>query len=204
MSWIDITRPISPQSPVYPGDMPPRVRSRTDASGVTMTRLEILTHTGTHLDLPGHVHPSAARPKERAILRAMIGRAYVIHLRARRRTQITIDELRGALPGRCPRRLLIRGAHSRGLSRAAARWLSGACILVGVDGLSIDPPAGRLEAHRILLGAGVLVLENLRLENVATGPYHLVSLPLRVLAGDGAPVRALLRRIEQPMMGGRG
>jgi arylformamidase len=61
--------------------------------------------------------------------------------------------------------------------------------LVGLDYLSI----GDQDAHRILLGAGVLALEGLDLRAVEAGRYELLCLPLRVVGADGAPARALLR-----------
>ena len=47
--------------------------------------------------------------------------------------------------------------------------------------------------HRILLAAGVFILEGVNLANVAPGEYDLIALPLRILDGDGAPARAVLR-----------
>ncbi len=204
MSWIDITRVIDATTPVYPGDPPPRIRTRTDAAGITMTRVEFLTHTGTHLDLPGHLFAGAAHPGDATILRALLGRAWVARPRGARRAEITVEDLRAVLPRRCPRRLLLRAARDRGLAPEAAHWIAERSLLVGTDGLSIDPAGGGLDAHRILLGAGVLILENLRLEDVAPGSYHLMSLPLKLSADDGAPVRALLRREGRAATGGRG
>jgi arylformamidase len=101
--------------------------------------------------------------------------------------------------GRAPRRLLIRSDPPRGgrgaLTPEAARWLSGRTLLVGTDELSIDPPGGSLAIHRILLGSGALILENLSLASIAAGTYDLIALPMRLGAPDGAPVRALIRRV---------
>ncbi len=204
MSWIDITRVIDATTPIYPGDPPPRIRTRTDRAGITMTRLEFLTHTGTHLDLPGHLFAGAAPPGDATILRALLGRAWVARPRGVRRAEITVEDLRAVLPRRCPRRLLLRAGRDRGLALDAARWIAKRSLLVGTDGLSIDPAGGGLDAHRILLDSGVLILENLRLDDAAPGSYHLVSLPLRLSVDDGAPVRALLRREGRAATGGRG
>jgi arylformamidase len=62
--------------------------------------------------------------------------------------------------------------------------------LVGVDYLSV----GDAEAHRALLGAGIVVVEGLDLRGVEAGEYELVCLPLRVVGADGAPARAVLLR----------
>ena len=62
--------------------------------------------------------------------------------------------------------------------------------LVGVDYLSV----GDEDAHRVLLGAGVVPVEALDLRGVEPGAYELVCLPLRVVGADGAPARAVLIR----------
>jgi arylformamidase len=46
--------------------------------------------------------------------------------------------------------------------------------------------------HRLLLTAGVVIVEGLDLAAVEPGEYQLVCLPLRITGGDGAPARAVL------------
>jgi arylformamidase len=62
-----------------------------------------------------------------------------------------------------------------------------------MDYLSVAPFADPTPTHRILLAAGVVVLEGLDLRAVTPGPYELLCLPLRIVGSDGAPARALLR-----------
>jgi arylformamidase len=69
--------------------------------------------------------------------------------------------------------------------------------LVGTDTLSIEPagsgvPEDAYPVHRILLGAGVVIVEGLDLSGAPAGSYELVCLPLRIAGGDGAPARAVL------------
>jgi arylformamidase len=67
--------------------------------------------------------------------------------------------------------------------------------LVGIDYLSIeafDSPGHPV--HRLLLEAGMVILEGLDLTRVEPGVFELVCLPLPVTGIDGAPCRALLRR----------
>ncbi len=65
---------------------------------------------------------------------------------------------------------------------------------MGIDALSIESdPTSRFPVHHRLLGAGVLIVEGLRLAGVPPGPYELQILPLRILGGDGGPARAVLR-----------
>jgi arylformamidase len=206
--WIDITRPLGPALPVFPGDEPPLLE-RFEAGGSAMTRLTLLTHTGTHLDLPAHVLRRSRKPDEPAILESLIGPARVVGVPAARSPVIGLPILRELLGPRPPARVLLCTRPGRkawrGLDPEAAAWLAGRCRLVGTDAVSIDPPGPGLEAHRLLLARGTLVLENLQLEVVRPGAYHLVALPLRVKVPDGAPVRALLRagRGTDPGRGGK-
>ncbi len=62
--------------------------------------------------------------------------------------------------------------------------------LAGIDYLSI----GDVDAHHVLLGAGVVPLEGLDLRAVEPGAYTLVCLPLKLVEAEGAPARALLIR----------
>jgi arylformamidase len=80
----------------------------------------------------------------------------------------------------------------------AMEWLLGLGVrLVGVDVPSIDPVASAaLDAHHLLFAAGGGVLENLDLAGVEAGRYELCAPPLKVVGGDAAPVRALLRPDE--------
>jgi len=67
---------------------------------------------------------------------------------------------------------------------------------VGVDYLSVGGfESGGPETHRILLEAGIWIIEGLRLEHVQPGEYELVCLPLKIIGGDGAPARAVLRKL---------
>ncbi|HEV3478303.1 MAG TPA: hypothetical protein VG144_02510, partial [Gaiellaceae bacterium] len=66
--------------------------------------------------------------------------------------------------------------------------VDGGVRLVGVDQMSV----GDEEAHRVLLGAGVVVVEGLDLSGVEAGSYELYCLPLKLVGSDGAPARAIL------------
>ena len=68
---------------------------------------------------------------------------------------------------------------------------------VGVDYLSVGAfreESGR-ETHRVLLGAGIWIIEGLNLADVEPGEYEMICLPLRLVGSDGAPARAVLRRV---------
>ena len=54
-----------------------------------------------------------------------------------------------------------------------------------------------MEVHRILLGAGVVLLEGIRLAEVSEGVYVLNAAPLNLSGADGSPCRAVLIATER-------
>ena len=80
------------------------------------------------------------------------------------------------------------------MDEEAARYLV-SCGLkgVGTDAISVDPvEAGHLPVHRVLLGAGMVIVENLRLKELAgERRVRFYALPLKYRNADGAPVRAV-------------
>ncbi len=178
----DLTHPLSPQTPVYPGDRSVGVRlvASLESEGYRARRLDLGTHSGTHVDAPAHLIPEGTT-LDRLPLDLWVGPAVLVDR----------GELRAAAP--LPPRVLVRGVGEGGLTPGEAGFLVEAGVrLVGVDGPSADPVgAVELPAHRILLGAGLAVVENLRLQGVPSGPGTLYCLPLAVAGGDGAPARVL-------------
>jgi arylformamidase len=66
---------------------------------------------------------------------------------------------------------------------------------IGMDYLSIEEfGSAAFPVHKLLLGAGVLIIEGLDFRGVSAGPYVLSCLPLNLQGVDGAPARAILMR----------
>jgi arylformamidase len=91
------------------------------------------------------------------------------------------------------------------ISEAAARYLAERQVrLIGVDYLSVGGfHADGVKIHQTLLNAGIWIIEGLNLKQVPPGPVDLVCLPLKILGGDGAPARALLRPLDRSAEEGR-
>lgn len=208
--WIDISRPVGPRTPVWPGDPPIDLSwasSISQGGGVNVGRWSGTTHAGTHADAPLHVDPGGT-PIDGLPLEAFVGGAHVIDLSpgmgpTAPDAPITADDLEARLEEGA-RRILLRTDceweggfpnHFRALSPEAAEW----CVqrglrLVGTDAPSVDPlHATDLAAHRTLLAGGVAILESLLLADVEPGHYELVALPLRLIGADASPVRAAIR-----------
>lgn len=66
--------------------------------------------------------------------------------------------------------------------------------LIGIDTPSVDDPP--FPAHLCLLGAGVVIVENLtNLDRLSPGVFHLTVAPLRISGRDASPVRAFAQLI---------
>ena len=175
---IDITRELL-SAPLYPGDpspeMEPVVRI-ADGGDCNVSRLTLGTHTGTHIDAPCHFIDGAGDiasiPPE-----ILVGECIVMDME-------TFSQ-EGVMPG-CER-LLLRTKED--FTEEQAQLLAGVGIkLVGVEGTSVGGEA----VHKLLLGAGVVIVESLDLSEIKPGEYTLFCAPLRIAGADGAPCRAML------------
>ena len=54
-----------------------------------------------------------------------------------------------------------------------------------------------MKVHLILLGAGIVLLEGIRLAEVSEGVYFLNAAPLNLSGADGSPCRAVLIASER-------
>ncbi|HSJ73625.1 MAG TPA: cyclase family protein [Miltoncostaeaceae bacterium] len=211
MGWIDVSVPVRTGMIVYDGDPQVRIEQVMDiARGdlANLSRMELGTHTGTHVDAPRHFLEDGTGA-DRLPLDVLVGPAVVADARAAPR-DIDAAALASLGVPAGTERLLLRtrngglweqGAFSRdyvGVAEDAARELVAAGVrLVGIDYLSIAPSADPAPTHRVLLEAGVVVVEGLDLRGAAPGAYELVCLPLRIEGADGAPARALLRPLTR-------
>jgi arylformamidase len=203
---LDISVPISAETPVYAGD--PHVKITPDsriASGGSsnVSILEFGSHTATHVDPPYHMLDDGIKIDELS-LDAFIGECLVCDVGDVR--SIGAAELDSAGIPAGTERIIFKSRNSElwkdtefhedftYLAPDGADWLLARGIrLVGVDYLSIDKfHSVTHPTHCRLLGAGVAVVEGLCLLDVPADTYTLVCLPLRIKDGDGAPARAVL------------
>jgi arylformamidase len=207
VDWLDISVPISEHTPVFTGD-PTYHRDLASAMArgdvCDVSRLDMGAHTGTHIDAPRHFIEGAATT-ESIPLDVCVGPAWVVDATSLS-TTIRAGDLEGLPIPDSETRLLFKTRNSElwsrdGFSDAflafgadAARWLVDRGVrLLAIDYLSIAPFGDAVETHRVLLGAGVVVVEGTDLRSIEPGPYELLCLPLRLVGSDGAPARALLR-----------
>jgi arylformamidase len=201
----DVTLPIVPGLPAFPGDPPPAVETlqRAGESPFGLARLTLTTHSGTHVDAPLHFVPGGTSV-DLLPLEILMGKTRVVEIQSRERVERAElealdlrDDLRVLLKTRMSGQLLRAGFQEDHvyLTGDAALYLAQAGLkLVGFDYLSLDRFGDTsYPAHHALLGAGVVVVEGLDLSEVEPGEYDMACLPLRVGGGDGAPARVVLR-----------
>lgn len=202
--WRDVSLPLRSGMAHWPGNPPVRIERvrdmrRGDHSNVSLVSMG--SHTGTHVDAPAHFLQGGAgvdaMPYE-----AANGPARVVH--ARERDAIGPRALDGLRRGE---RVLFKTRNSArpGGTRfrekfvflsieAGRRAVDIGLRTVGVDYLSVGGyRANGEEIHRVLLSAGIWIIEGLDLSAIRPGRYDLACLPLRIAGGDGAPARAMLR-----------
>ena len=204
--YYDITVPISSELAVYQGDPPVKIEplsSIADDDPYNINKLEISTHTGTHVDAPNHYFKSG-KTVDQIPLDTLIGTTRVILIRGHRvitRELLEKENLDGVT------RLLIKTDHSYLLDRyskfrsnfchldvdACGYLVSKGIKIVGIDTFSIEQFESQNHmCHKVLLGAGVVIIEMVDLKAVEPGDYVMTCLPLKVEKGDGAPSRIIL------------
>ena len=205
--WIDISTPIDDRLPIFPGSpgfSTSKILAIADGDDANATRLDTDVHIGTHVDVPRHFVPDGATLDEVG-LDPFVGPCVVADLGDSQRIGRPQLEALSVAPG--TKRLLLRTSNSlerrlreprfnpdhAALTAEGARWVvERGLALIGIDYVSIqryeDPP----DTHRILLGAGVAIIEGLDLERVAPGSYQLVCLPVHLVGAEAAPARAVV------------
>lgn len=207
--FYDITRTMFSGMSVWPGDTPftlepTGVLAKGDT--VNMTTITFSAHTGTHVDAPYHFTDDG-QTLEQVDLTVYWGLAQVVTV-SKEAGPLMPDDFTGHNLGQAPR-LLVKSGSSAADPRVfhhnyvypgpklADHLGQLGIVLYGADAPSMDASDSKtLDGHHALQRNGILILEGLDLSAVPDGVYELAAFPLKVLGGDGSPVRAVLRTIE--------
>jgi arylformamidase len=204
----DISVPLRTGGLVYPNNPPISITPVSEiAKGATanVSRLDMGSHTGTHVDAPLHFMDGGAGVDELP-LDVLTGPARLIafgdEVMAVGEAELRRHDLSGVT------RLLIRTRNSAWLASGSAEFhpdfthvapdgaaylVSLGVRLVGVDYLSVEQfHSPHHRTHKTLLENGVVIVEGMVLSEPAPGDYELTCLPLLLAGLDGAPARAVL------------
>ena len=183
---------------VFPGDPAPErkiLRSMQEGAVCNLTAISMCAHNGTHVDAPNHFIADGKTVDQMGV-KPFIGWAYV----AEHNGKILAEDAEKMLINaencdpRAARRLLVKGKAE--LTAEAARFLAEKRILLyGNESQTVGPEEAPMEVHRILLGAGLVLVEGIRLSAVPEGVYLLHAAPLNLGGAEGAPCRATLLKL---------
>ena len=201
MQILDLSHTITDHMPVYPGDPPVLV----EAAGIVAKdgwcdhKLSFGSHTATHIDAPAHMIEGGKELKDYGIERFI---SPAVCIDGSRGFSVEAIEAANIQPGDAV--LFYTGASEHFTDEKY--WqeypvLSDACCqlliekkvsIVGLETPSADNER-HFPVHKTLLGADILIVENLaNLKDLIGKTFEFQALPLK-LEHDGAPVRAIAR-----------
>jgi kynurenine formamidase len=208
MKTIDLTHLIHPRMPVFPGTPQPELTTDYNVAehGFMETRLNMLSHTGTHMDAPAHMLLNGIT-LDKMPVSTFLGNAVCIDL-----TGVTGEielhhlEFLKSLEGSVDFVLMNSGwsgywgtpGYFTGfpvLTTESAEFLTTLNLKgIGADFISFDRhDSATYPVHHILLGKGLILIENLA--NLSQLPekksFWFAALPLNYQNADGCPIRAV-------------
>lgn len=206
MVLIDLTQQLMNGSLSYPGMAPGVVLERIDIGfpDCTVSRFSHFdAHCGTHFDAPLHFVPGAS---DVAATLLILPEIVVI---SASESPLSLDVLKST-PSLDGKAILFSTGWDKHagtkeffegfpvLSKALAEHLvAQKAALVGLDSPSVDASVGDYPVHRLLLGAGIPIVEglinlpSLRPHLEAGKRVRLAAFPLRIQGLEGSPVRAV-------------
>lgn len=205
MKPIDITRPLRHGMAHYPDD--PAIAFETvldvkNSALVNLKRYSFGSHSGTHVDPPYHFYADGKKADELPV-DYFIGTAKVFSfdcdIRAEALAELDVqadDIVLFRTPGSDqlddaeydPNHVCVMACAAQSLADIGVR-------AVGIDCLSIETDSA-YPTHRILLGAGIPIIEGLNLSEAVPGVYRMTGMLMHIQDSDGAPIRAMLEKNE--------
>ena len=197
MKIYDITQELF-SSVVFPGDPSPRGRrlaSISEGDLCNVTELSMCAHNGTHIDAPCHFIEGGAAIDE-IPLESTVGECFVTHFdgTVTEADAVGILETAKSFGDEAAKRILI-GGRATVSEEAAQIFADSGILLIGNESQTVGPEDAPMSTNLILLGAGVILLEGVRLGQVPKGRYLLFASPLLLSGSDGSPCRAVLLEI---------
>ncbi|TMN21762.1 cyclase family protein [Lentibacillus cibarius] len=205
---VDLTMDLTNRTPVFPGDPTPHIypAATPEDDGYSVHHLHIASHTGTHVDAPSHFFQNGAR-MDQLDLHLFIGRGLIIPVQGKQEQEpITLADtntfIQQARPGdivlfhtgwaqyvgteKYERHPYIHHDVARALLDQGVR-------VIGIDALNPDKTGGDdFSVHEEVLGREGVLIENLTNLDAIDFPNPIISvLPLKLVDGDGSPVRAV-------------
>lgn len=189
---IDISQEIF-SCKVFPGDPSPameRILSISSGDVCNLTAFSMCAHNGTHVDAPYHFI-NDGKTIDHMGLEPFVGDCFIARHEGDVTAEDAVNILEKAQKSGAAQRILIAGKATV-TSQAAEKFAKAGILLIGNEGQTVGPENAPAEVHKILLEAGIALLEGIVLTNVEEGKYFLSAAPLNLAGCDGSPCRAFL------------
>lgn len=189
MQFLDLSVPLTEQTPIYPGDPTTSIKPAgvLDHDGFNDHYISVGTHVGTHVDAPLHMLPGG-KTLDKYPVSHFIGRGKLVtvkdgfDMQALEQASIQQDDI-----------VLFHTGMSRryhdpvyiedypAMDEAMANYLVERKVkMVGVDACSVDNLDG-FPIHKILLAQDILILENLtNLDKLMGKDFTVYALPVNL------------------------
>jgi arylformamidase len=202
---VDLTHELADDMAIFPGLARPTFRhiAVVEQDGYAMSEYQLINHIGTHVDAPAH-QIAGGDTLDEIPLERLVTDAVTIDVSQRLPGPISREELEphldrirsGDIVFFCSDNARNWGsdAYWEGWSYpdadASRALIARDVSAVGFDGPSADPvDSTTFELHRIWLGAGRMIIENVANLDLLPERAHVVVAPMKVRGANGAPAR---------------
>jgi len=201
MKFVDLSHPISNKMSTYPSDPDVSIirRKEIDTDGSMLHSIKMVTHTGSHLDVPAHVIPRG-KTVDNITLSSFTGTAVKVD----ENSYNSLDQMEGKIAGV----VYDTGWYKQFIDpevfygpdrpqipeELAEEAVELRLKFFGCDLPSVDASGSKEKPiHNALLGADIIVYESLtNLEQLPLlEPFDFFGFPLPLVGLDGSPVRAV-------------
>jgi kynurenine formamidase len=203
---VDLTHAFVNGMPVFPGLPDPAFEPIANVveDGYAMTSYRMLNHIGTHVDAPAHQIAGGDTLDEIGLERLVTDALTIDVSRRSPHGAIPVSELEPHLGKvRAGDIVLLYSDNARNYGNdaywtgwsypdadAAQALIERGISAIGFDGPSADPvDTTTFDLHRIWLGAGRMILENVANLGRLPERVQVVVAPMKVARANGAPVR---------------
>ena len=202
---IDLTQTLENGISIYPGTEDPVFEqlSTVKSDGSAVIKMNISTHSGTHVDSPAHF-VDQAKTLDQFTIEELHGNGLVIN--CLNEYSITLDLLKPYKDkiSNASFILFYAGWDKKWksteylnpfptLTLEAIDWLIQFPIKgLGFDSISADSiDSVDFPNHQAILGNGIIIIENLcHLDQLLEKNFEFYTIPLKIKESDGSPIRA--------------
>jgi arylformamidase len=203
---VDLTHAFVNGMPVFPGLPDPSFEpiANVEDDGYAMTSYRMLNHIGTHVDAPAHQIAGGDTLDEIGLERLVTDAVTIDVSNRDPHGPVSLAELEPYLDRvQAGDIVLFYSDNARNYDTdaywtgwsfpdadAARALIDRGVSAVGFDGPSADPvDSTTMDLHRIWLGAGRMILENVNNLDQLPARAPIVVAPMKVAAANGAPAR---------------